>query len=163
MKRIPLTQGKFALVDDEDFEWLSQWKWYANRHRLGKTFYAVRTIKTEKITVLMHRAILCANNGDVVDHADGDGLNNTRSNIRIGNKSKNGANRGVPSNNSSGYKGVSIAKRSGKQKWFSKITVNQHQISIGFFDSEIEAAVAYNEKAKELFGEFAFLNHIEDD
>ena len=84
MKRIPLTQGKFAIVDDRDYEWLNQWKWYANRDR--NTFYAVRNIKKKngkQATIRMHRLILGSKKGQQTDHLNGNGLNNMRKNIRI--------------------------------------------------------------------------------
>jgi hypothetical protein len=97
MKEIQLTQGKVALVDDEDFEYLNQWKWYANK--IGNTFYALRSIhfyKDGKRTgkaILMHREILNPENGLDIDHINRNGLDNRRCNIRIVTRRQNLQNR----------------------------------------------------------------------
>lgn len=148
MKKIPLTQGKFALVDDANLEWLNQWKWYAGKNRASGIFYAKRSAKRGKI--LMHRAILNAKPKQEVDHRDGNSLNNCRDNLRFVTAGQNAMNRhrvvGV-----SRYKGVSRHRA----KWRACIEKDKKGIHIGYFDLEIEAAKAYDLKAKELFGEFA--------
>ena len=166
MKEIELSQNKVAVVDDEDFEWLSQWKWYATKSR--NTFYAVRDVKalrtdgTQQIKVIhMHRFILDAPIGVFVDHKDGDGLNNSRQNIRIATKHQNEFNQGLRLNNTSGYRGVSLARKHkplDADKWRAGICLNQKYYSLGAFGTREEAARAYDAKAKELFGEFARLN-----
>jgi hypothetical protein len=108
MKKIPLTQGKFALVDDENYEDLMQFKWYA--HRVGNIFYAVRAVQIGKKqqTEWMHRRILCLKFGDKrqTDHINHNGLDDKLNNIRVCTKKENSRNRIVKqSNNSSGYKG----------------------------------------------------------
>ena len=106
MREISLSQGQVTLVDDEDYEYLSQWRWYANL--ISGKFYAVRTVKKpSRQTILMHRVILNAQEDELVDHKDDNGLRNTRENLRITDRSGNGANRNAPSSNTSGYKGVS--------------------------------------------------------
>lgn len=117
-KKIPLTQGKFALVDDEDFEYLSQWKWHASKY--SNSYYACRTINSNK--VLMHRFILNAQKELEVDHIDGNGLNNQKLNLRIVTHSRNMQNRKNNSNNKSGYKGVFFNKR--EKRWMSQIGEN---------------------------------------
>jgi len=160
MKRIKLTQGKFALVDDEDYEWLNQWKWYASRHR--KTFYVVRNRLKSEVNmprrIRMHRVILGLLHQKTVlgDHKDGNGLDNRRGNIRACNGSGNQHNQPMRKNNSSGFKGVSWFKKT--KQWMAKICLNRKQKYIGLYDNRIEAARAYDSAALELFGEFACLN-----
>ena len=153
MKEIKLTQGKVALVDDDDFEALSQFKWYANK--IGKTFYVVRKSKDDGKwkTIYMHNEIMC---GKGIDHMDGNGLNNQRSNLRFCTHQENMMNQRKQGNRSSIYKGVSFFKRD--NNWEAYININRKRIRLGNFDSEVESAKAYNDKAIELFGEFANLN-----
>lgn len=157
MKTIPLTQGKFAIVDDEDYEWLNQWKWCADK--IGKTYYAVRTInhKLGKQMILMHRQILRLTKGDgkLTDHRNHNGLNNRKCNLRICTHNQNHQNRRKP-RTLNRYKGVSWHKPS--KRWCAHIIHNKKYIHLGYFDNEIKAAKTYDKKAKELFGEFACLN-----
>ena len=153
-KIIPLTQGKHAIVDDEDYEQLSRYRWYA--HRDGNTFYAVSRIKGKQ--VLMHREILNVPEGTETDHRNGNGLDNWNANLRICTKQQNGFNSRKRLKTSSKYKGVCWDKRS--RKWRAHIRCNGKQIHGGCFKNEEEAAEAYNAKARELFGDFAQLNHI---
>ena len=161
MKEIQLSQrgknrGKYvALVDDEDFELLNQYKWAALKH--GNTFYAKRniTVDGKQATQYMHGAIM---NGKGVDHKDHNGLNNQRSNLRLCNQSENVMNGSKSPNKSSIYKGVCYNKKA--NKWEVQIIINRNRIHLGLFDSEVEAARSYNAKAIELFCEFANLNII---
>jgi len=158
-KRIQLTLNKFAIVDDEDHEWLNKNVWYA--HKQGNTYYAKRTtsVNNHVIIVHMHREVLglgVDNGSDYVDHIDRNGLNNQRSNLRICTKSQNGISRPAQSNNTSGYKGVTWDKT--RKKWKAQIMLNQKGIFIGRFNTPEEAATAYDKKAIEIFGEFAYTN-----
>ncbi len=156
MKQIKLSQGKFALVDDGDYSFLSQWKWCAKEG--NNTFYAVRTDCITGRIIRMHRVLLDVPNGIYADHVDMNGLNNQRLNIRLCTKSQNNCNRGTQSNNTSGYKGVNWHKKS---KLFQvNIAYKNKQIYLGCYKSKHEAAKAYNKKALELHGEFAFQNII---
>jgi len=148
---IPLTQGKVTIVDAEDYKRLSKDKWYAAN--TGGKFYACRSIKQR--TISMHREIMGEPKGMFVDHIDGNGLNNRRSNLRVCTPAQNVQNRRCMGG-SSGYKGVSFIKRD--NKWKAEITLNRRRIHIGHFADEISAAKAYDRKAAELFGEFAYLN-----
>lgn len=151
--RIPLSRDVFALVDPEDFEELSQYKWSAIRS--GRKFYAIRREKGR--TILMHRQIMKARRGTQVDHKDGDGLNNHRENLRSCTSQQNHAN--VRSyRGSSRFVGV---WRTGN-KWQAGITCRGKRYHLGLFDDEIEAAKARDRKAWELLGEFAYLNFPED-
>lgn len=143
---IPLTQGQDAIVDDEDYEWLMTWKWYA--HRRPCTFYAERTpiIAGKKSKVWMHRLILGTPQGLFGDHIDGNGLNNQRSNLRNVTHQENMMNRAMwRRGTTSGRRGAYFDKRDGR--WFSKITVNGFTKSLGRF-ANIEAASAAYEAAR---------------
>jgi len=159
-RKIPLTQGKFALVDPEDYEKLSKYNWYAVRSPRG--FYAVRSVNAKngrsgQKNVRMHRVILKAPEGKFIDHINHNGLDNRKSNLRICTMQQNSWNmRKQRGNCTSQYKGVTQRKDTGK--WQARIICNAKKISIGCFDDEKAAAMAYDEKAKELFGEYAALN-----
>jgi hypothetical protein len=153
-KQIPLTKGRFALVDDADYEWLSQWKWYASEKPNGKC-YARRDDKQLKRAVAMHRVITNAPDGMDVDHANTDGLDNRRCNLRVCNRSQNEANNEVRTNNTTGYKGVG---RKINANYTATITINRKKIHLGSFITPEEAARAYDNKAIEIYGDFARLN-----
>lgn len=154
MKLIPLTQGLFAQVDDEDFDYLNQNKWYA--HKNGHTHYATRatsrTLGKQK-TISMHCEIL---NTKGIDHIDNNGLNNQKNNLRKATNTQNQANKKKISKATSQYKGVYWNKNA--KKWKVQVECCKKQYHIGYFTDEIEAARAYDAKAKELFGEFAKTN-----
>lgn len=149
MKRIKLTQGKFALVDDADYEMLNKWKWCAIKS--GKNFYAQRYH-----SIIMHREILQTPKGLETDHIDGNGLNNQRSNLRIATHSQNGKNRGKCNNNTSGFKGVSWNKKN--KRWQANIKINGKRKYLGEFTSKELAHIAYCEACTKYHGEFANLN-----
>lgn len=154
MKQIPLTQGKFAIVDDEDYEWLMQWKWYAAKGTY--TYYAARGFPKR---ILMHRQILGLIKGDgkESDHKDHNGLNNRKINLRSCTKSENQHNQNIiRKKTSSKYKGVCWHKS--HQKWTAQIVINNKHFCLGLFNNETKAAKAYDKKAKKLFGEFVLTN-----
>jgi len=148
MKKMPLTQGKFALVDDADYEWLSRWKWHA--HEDHGNWYA------ERWRVRMHNEILPPPAGLEVDHKNHDGLDNRRINLRLGTHAQNGANRLPNKNHSSIFKGVT--RRGGRGKWQAAIRVNGQRTHLGQFGDEQQAARAYDAAALAAFGEFARTN-----
>jgi hypothetical protein len=157
-RKIKLTRGKYAIVSQEDFEAVNRHKWYVVT-KDNQTFYAVRMIYINggKKQILMHREIMKPKAGFVVDHGDGDGLNNTRDNLSIVTAAENSYNKRKCLNaRSSKYKGVSRRKRD--NRWIAIITFKGISINLGFFDDEIKAAKAYDEAAKELYREYAFLN-----
>ncbi len=159
MKRIPLTQGKEALVDDCDYEYLMQWKWCA--HKQGKHFYAVSGYSAGGTRKKMHQMIASKmgfSSNLMADHINRNGLDNRRENLRPSTKVENGRNRGPIENSKSGYKGVSWD--AARIKWRANIRVNDKQVFLGRFDDKVEAAKAYNEAAKKYFGLFAWLNPI---
>ena len=160
MRKIYLTKGKFAIVDNEDYEWLSQWKWFAHRQRTGN-FYAARKGAYEsgkQATIYMHREILKPKRGLVCDHINHAGLDNRRENLRVCSGTENRRNRTAQKNNTSGFKGVSWDKDA--NKWKAIVGLNGKLIHVGRFSDLKDAAFAYNEAAKRLFGRFAHLNKI---
>lgn len=163
MKQIKLTQGKFALVDDSDYEKLDKYKWYALRNCRG-VFRAVRGFccsETKKIrSIYMHRQIMSALKGMDVDHINHNTLDNQKHNLRICTRSQNMKNGLSHKDSSSQFKGVFWHSKA--QKWEATIWENKKHFYLGCFDNEIEAAKAYDRKAKELFGEFANLNFKEN-
>jgi hypothetical protein len=158
-QQIPLSQGKFATVDDEDFEWLSRCKW-----SYDPKGYAIRAVRAEDKTYMlyMHRAILNASGPCVVDHIDGDGLNNQRANLRIATVAQNVHNtRPQKRSKTSAYKGVSRYRKTGK--WQASIKKSNERLHLGLFDTEEDAARAYNAAARHLFGSNAYVNAVSND
>lgn len=158
MKEIKLTQGMFAMVDDDDFEKLNNFKWFA--HKSGNAFYAETRIgdgyKKQKV-LKMHRFIMNLNKEKlVVDHRDMNGLNNTKENLRVCTRSQNAMNKKSQQGSFSKYKGVSYHKRN--KKFQAEITINSKKKYIGNYHKDVDAAIAYDNKAVEFFGEFAVLN-----
>lgn len=156
MKEIPLTQGLVAVVDDDVFSSLNEYKWYAKRN--GRTFYAYRSIRTPhgRTSFTMHQQIMDSPKGVQVDHIDHNGLNNTRSNLRLCTKQQNVANTTLRSTNRSGFKGVSFHRQLGK--WRAVFHLNGKQIYLGAFPTPEEAARAYDAAAVREWGEFAYPN-----
>lgn len=149
---------KKVLVDDKDFQYLNQFTWCA--HKIGSKFYAIRKVQ-RTITVMMHREILGVSAREVyIDHIDGNGLNNQRDNLRLADHSDNLCNRGAVKNSKSKYKGVGWV--SSHKLWRATIQKNKVSVSLGYFKDEIEAAKAYDAVAKEIHGEFAYLNFPEN-
>jgi hypothetical protein len=155
--RIDIGRGMAALIDDADVALIGERRWharpaksktgvqigwYVQRHDAGGTTY-------------LHRVIMGAGPGQLVDHIDGDGLNNTRANLRICTRAQNNANR-VCAKGSSGYRGVHPEPRNGR--WYARIEVNGRPRSLGCFATPEEAARAYDAGALAAHGEFARLN-----
>ena len=148
-KQIPLTQGRFALVDDADYEWLSRFGWYFDR-------YARRSTRQGEFRggIRMHREILNAPAHMQVDHRNGNRLDNQRSNLRLATATENARNKKVRSGGSSRYKGVHVYR----DGWRAAATIGNTNIYLGYFTDEAEAARAYDNAAREYFGDFARLN-----
>lgn len=149
MKKIKITRGKYTLVDDNDFDLLSKWKWHYNLKNVSRTSYPLRR------QVLMHREIMNPPPGFQVDHIDGNFLNNQRKNLRICTHAQNIQNQKLRKDNTSGYKGVSYFKRD--KTWRVRLQVNNKDIWIGYFSSPELAYEAYCNAAKKYFGKFARL------
>jgi hypothetical protein len=159
MKEIKLPKGFTAMVDDDDFERLSAFSWLVRK--ASKLVYAVRheRINGKIVWHYMHREILNPPNSAKIDHIDRNGLNNTRSNLRLCSHKENMWNRSGSSNASSKYKGVYLDKIRGK--WGARIMVNGNPIRIGNFYSEKVAALAYDLTASYHYKEFAFINNVD--
>jgi AP2 domain len=153
-REIPLTQGKVALVDEADFEWLSQWKWCAWKNPKNEDFYAVRR-GSDGGQVRMHRQICGLVKGDKLqaDHANHSTLDNRRGNLRVCSNAQNSQNRRLQGNNTSGFKGVSFHRQSGK--WRASVHEKGKKISLGLRATPEEAYALVVEAAKDRYGEFA--------
>lgn len=158
-KEIPLTRGQIALVDDEDYEYLNQWKWCAQYKYKCGNYYVVRAARKEEYIdgkgrlILMHRIILNAPKGIQVDHINMNTLDNRKQNLRLATSAENQRNRKIFVNNTSGYKGVHWKKQA--HRWVATITVNNKDIHLGYFDTPEEAYEAYCKAAKYYHGKFA--------
>ena len=161
MTEIPLTQGKVALVDDEDYERLNQFKWYAKKDYRCNIWYAIRNtqyIDGKRKQIRMHREIMNII-GDIkkVDHINGNGLHNLKENLRVGTHQQNMCNRKLPhKNNKLSIKGV--RNLPGSKKFHARITVNGKEIHLGYFNVLGDADSAYRIAEEKYFGEFARLN-----
>jgi hypothetical protein len=154
MKEVQLTQGFVAIVDDEDFDLVSQHKWQVTRQR-GSLLYARTSMKIEGKTksVGMHRLIMGLPVNFHIDHRNGNGLDNRRGNLRLATIAQNQANQ-LKGRGKSSFKGVSYEH----SKWRARITVSQKRLHLGCFDTEEEAAKAYDAAATKIWGDFACLN-----
>lgn len=147
MKEIPLTRGMVALVDDDDFDYLNQWKWSFDEYA-RRTDYSTGVKKT----IRMHREIVKAGHGDIIDHIDGNRVNNQKTNLRIVSMARNNQNRSrisgkaLPKGVRDNKKGVS---------WMATIGVDGKKLYLGTFRSINDAHEAYKEAAKKHFGDFA--------
>ena len=155
--KIKLTQNKVTLIDDADYELIKQYKWCAGRtHQCWYAITQARNDDGKRTTLYMHRLIIGNNCKDLfIDHINGDGLDNRRSNLRICTNAENLHNR-LPRREM--YKGVYWCKR--KKPWRARIRNNGRLIHLGYYDSKEKAANAYNKAARNYFGGFAFLNQI---
>ena len=152
-RKIELTQGQFAIVDAEDYEKLNKYKWFAKR--CERRFYAERSYKNKNLK--MHHEIMGTVEGKYIDHINHNGLDNRKVNLRFVTPEQNSWNKRKQSGSySSKYKGVHWVKS--EKTWRARITCKKKVIYLGRFSDEIEAAKAYDRKAKELFGEYTCLN-----
>ena len=160
MKTIPLTRGYTALIDDEDYEMLSKFKWhvYISKRKHKTRIYANH--KSGNNNFSMHRYILnVTDKTQIVDHIDGNGLNNCKNNLRIVSNSINIQNQKILcGSNTSGFTGVYKDKRNLKKKYHSQIVKDRVIYRLGYYETAEEAAKAYDKKALELFGNLAALN-----
>ena len=152
------SQGFKIILDEADYKELSKFKWGIKKCR--RTSYAKRTFTVNGVDtlVIMHRVIMDAPKGLQVDHINGNGLDNRRSNLRLCTNQQNQQNRRPTRNSSSKYKGVSFSKQ--RQKWEAQMKCGTKRFNLGHFALEEDAARAYNKKAIELSGEFAYINII---
>jgi hypothetical protein len=156
---IPLTQNKVALVDTEDYEWASQWNWYAQWNECTKSYYAGRNPRVgdpPNTPQHLHTALLRVSPERVVDHRNGDTLDDRKHNLRECSTLQNSRNRMRSRNNKTGLKGVHFETSSGK--WKAQIGVAWKRYNLGRYDTVEAAGRAYDEAAIKHFGEFARLN-----
>jgi HNH endonuclease len=162
VRQIVLTQGQTAIVDDDDFERLSERKWNAAWSGSNCSFYAQSNINSEisptrQRTIIMHREIMRVEHGYVVDHINRNTLDNRRCNLRICDRRENALNRNLQRNNKSGFKGVK--KHTQCERWMATVQRDRMRKYLGLFESPIEAAEAYDDEVVKLHGEFAVTNH----
>ncbi len=180
--KLTLSRGKYALVDDEDYKYLNQWKWsilkaHNNNHYAFRRIYFQKGEKGYRMgkvrkSIYLHRFIMNASKSKQVDHVNGDGLDCRKKNLRTVTNIQNSYNQSVRKDNRSGYKGVkmtiaisharpnsTINKKIKKPiLWRAQITAKKVRYYLGAFSSGQEAAKAYDEAAKRLHGRFARLN-----
>ena len=149
MKLIKLSNGLVTVVDDDDFDKFGNMNWTWNGRYVYKKI-------NHKENLYLHRAIMKTPSDLQTDHKNGDPLDNRKENLRICTVSQNQANRPAPANNTSGFKGVYFRKN--RKKFCARITVNQKIITIGCFDTALDAAKAYEKYAQKIFGEFSQTN-----
>lgn len=149
--------NQIALVDDADYDSLKDRRWYIATLGYSNGLYAATKVNYKHVS--MHRLLLSAGKNEMVDHKDGNGLNNQRSNLRKCTRSQNAANSAVARNSTTGYKGVRKHHKSGKFE--ASIQCNGKRVWIGCtYKTAEEAAIAYNNAAVIQFGEFARLNAV---
>ena len=161
-RRIPLTQGRFAIVDPDDYPRLSKDKWRLCRTKGKNVLYAERSIRLPNgkySRILMHRQLIQPPDGYVIDHINGDGLDNRRANLRFATVAQNAWN-SKKRNPRSGYKGVCFDKQ--KRLWRAAIVCHRKRIHLGYFKDKIPAAKAYDNAARKLHGRFASLNFTQN-
>ena len=160
MKKIPLFgkygKGKFAFIDDDDFDLVSKYHWAVDYDGYAKRR---TTFKKLSINIHMHRLILGKKSGFVADHIDKNRLNNVRSNLRHVTREQNSWNRTKPKNNTSGFSGVVWSNKS--KKWQAQIGVYRQTYYLGLFDDVLEAALVRDSVALAVHGKYASLNEDE--
>jgi hypothetical protein len=156
-KEIPLTKGKVALIDDDDYEKYGALNWHCVGGR-----YAARSVggRTNRKMIYLHRLIVVAKDGENVDHINGDKLDNRKQNLRIVTQQQNRYNSEIRNDNKSGYKGVHYHKQS--KRWYAYVGAGVDRSYLGYFDNPHDAARMYNFWAIDIYGEYARVNVINE-
>jgi len=155
---IPLTKGKSAIVDFEDYERITAMgKWHCCSYGYARITKKIQP-HNKRFAIIMHRLITDVNSGVEIDHINGNKIDNRKNNLRYCSRSENVKNVGIRKDNKSGYKGVSWVERD--RKWCAYISSNGKRYSLGHYSDPHLAAIAYNNAAKILHGEFAFFNTV---
>lgn len=164
MAEITLNDGQIALVDDADYDLVAGRSWCSMKHKNAHTWYAVTTwVKPcgKRTTMMMHRLVMSAGPGTRIDHVNGNGLDNRRSNLRFCTHMQNIQNIGPRPKTAaihSRFKGVRFESRSKRNPWLASIKANRVTFDLGCYPTEEAAAKAYDMAARKLHGEFARLN-----
>jgi hypothetical protein len=165
--KFKLTQNKIGIIDAEDWDKIKNHNWYTEKG--NSTFYVVTNINKGKhqSQLRLHRLITNENNPEVfIDHKDFNGLNNKKNNLRKCTRNQNLQHSRKYKNTKNKFKGVCLMRTKRKEKvyfyWVSQIRFNKKLLYLGTYKTELDAALAYNNKAKELFGDFALLNTIQN-
>lgn len=158
MKTVSIdSYDKVAIIDDEDFDTVSQYTWQLHIGRSGILYARTNVVIAEKrTTIYLHTLVIGCKRGHEIDHINHNGLDCRKQNMRFATHSQNLANARIQANNSSGYRGVSWETRSGK--WKATIAIENRRIHLGYFTSKEDAAKAYDKAASKAFGEFAYRN-----
>lgn len=155
-KEIQLTKGCTTIVDDDVYEWASKFKWYSHRGYAYRGQWVPGENRT--LQIALHREIMIPEEGEYVDHINGNPLDNRRENLRIVSHQRNMFNMGCHRDSTSRFKGVYRDKR--RNLWAAQIAMNGKKKALGRFNTELEAAEAYNKEAILLFGTHARLNSL---
>lgn len=153
------------MVDDEDFEWLNQFKWHVSGNGYATNTRYIRGSgrrNQKSVNTYMHRMIMANPQGKKIDHIDGDGFNNQKSNLRVCSNAENSRNSSKSKSNTSGFKGVFLhdPKIRLAKPWRARLRFNRENYHLGFYTTKEEAARAYNEGALKYFGKYAKLNEL---
>lgn len=166
MREIKLTRGAVTLVDDDDYDLLMQWKWFKHEGGYACRSYYPRNESGKRLFVgiKMHRIITKCPPNLQVDHINGDGLDNRKENLRVCTQHQNSLNKrkSNPETSYSIYKGVTFRKDRKERRWNAQITRNNKRKHLGYFNTEIEAALAYNAAALKFEQEFTRINDLTD-
>jgi hypothetical protein len=159
--RFPINNSTTILIDKEDLNLLTKYKWHVGGIGYiysAKWDYSKGWRNRKNMSIALHRLLIKAKKGEVVDHINGDIHDNRKSNLRICTQQQNAINKKRQKNNTSGYVGVSWSKI--LNKWEAYICPNYKKINLGFFENKSEAALKYNEAARKYYKNFARVNII---